>query len=122
VSDQVPLVKGEIATIPEAKIARAIEKLGYDYWFQYWLWGGQTLRGGVVVDFVVQIPYSVPLEYDGLHWHQGDASVEDNFQRNRIAEYFGVAEVIVITSLEVDSDTPQDQVLAIVRAKLGGVF
>jgi len=121
-SDEILVVQNSIANIPEYKITIAIETLGYEYWFQHWLWGGSTLRGGVIVDWVVFTPTPTPLEYDGLHWHTGAASEEDNLQRIRVAQYFKVPEVIVITSLEVDSDTPQDEVLAVVREKLGGMF
>lgn len=121
-SDEILVVQNSIANIPEYKITKAIETLGYDYWFQYWLFGGSTLRGGVIVDWVVLTPLPTPLEYDGTYWHTGAASEEDNLQRIRVAQHFNVPEVIVITSLEVDSDTPQDEVLAVVREKLGGMF
>lgn len=117
-SDEILVVQNSIANIPEYKITMAIETLGYDYFFQYWLWGGSTLRGGVIVDWVVFTPRPTPLEYDGLHWHTGAASEEDKLQRIRVAQHFRVAEVKVITSLEVDSDTPQDEVLRVVRDKL----
>lgn len=121
-SDEILVVQNSIANIPEYKITIAIETLGYDYWFQKWLWGGSRLRGGVIVDWVVFTPLPTPLEYDGTYWHTGEASEEDKLQRIRIAQYYGVPEVKVITSLEVDSDTPQDEVLAVVREKLGGMF
>lgn len=118
-SDQALVVQGKTATIPEYKISIALDTLDYDYIFQYKLWGGQELRGGVVVDWVVNTPSPVPMEYDGAHWHTGEASIEDRFQRARVAKHFGVAEVTVITGLEVDSDTPQEQVVSVVDAKLG---
>lgn len=118
-SDEILVVQNSIANIPEYKITIAIETLGYDYWFQKWLWGGSRLRGGVIVDWVVFTPLPTPLEYDGLHWHEGAASEEDKLQRVRIAQYFRVAEVIVINSLEVDADTPQEEVVRVVREKLG---
>jgi hypothetical protein len=117
-SDEILVVQNSIANIPEYKITIAIETLGYDYWFQKWLWGGSRLRGGVIVDWVVFTPLPTPLEYDGTYWHTGEASEEDKLQRIRVAEYYNVPEVIVITSLEVDSDTEQDEVLRVVREKL----
>jgi hypothetical protein len=120
-SDEPILVQGSWATIPEAKISAALDTLGLKYIFQYELWGGQFLRGGVVIDWLVMtIPLSQPLEYDGGRWHTGAAKSEDVLQRRRIANHFGVPEVKVITEDEVDSDTPQEQVVAVVRKKLHG--
>ncbi len=117
---RVPTVQGHAATIPEYLVSLALESLELEYFFQYIPYGLIGIRGTPVIDFLVHLPPQwVPLEYDGNIWHTGQYSQSDErFQRALVAQFFNVPEVLVITGDEVDSDTPLDKVIQVVRGKL----
>jgi len=106
--------------IPEYLISLALEQLKYEYYFQFVPYGMIGLRGTPRIDFLVNVmPNWIPLEYDGDIWHTGQyRSSDEQFQRALVAQYFKIPEVPVITGDEVDSDTPLEEVVVVVRRKL----
>lgn len=67
--------------VPDSKnewyVALALEKLKIEYWYQYPIFGGHTVRGGQVVDFVVFCPMAVPVFVQGAYWHGTRSEGED---------------------------------------------
>jgi hypothetical protein len=112
------LVQGKIADIPEFLIAQALDTLRLRFLFQYTPYGIPGVRGTPRIDFLVFTPRSIPVEYDGKWWHRHRADNDEQMQRRLIADYFGVAEVTVITGDEITSTTPMDKVISVVRHKL----
>jgi hypothetical protein len=54
----------------EWRVAMALDKLGLEYQYQVPVMGGRQLRGGAVVDFVVDLPpESIALLVHGQYWH-----------------------------------------------------
>lgn len=67
----------------EVNVAQALDNLGYEYIFQYWL-GGRT-RGSKEIDFLVlTVPKPTPLLVHGEYWHTGLMAVEDELKEAEI--------------------------------------
>ena len=54
----------------EWHVAQALDFLGWDYQYQVPLMGGQTRRGGIVLDFLVDTPRQTPISVKGEWWHR----------------------------------------------------
>ena len=75
-------VQGKDATSYEYNVAYALDKLELPYMFQFAFFGGRTVRGGMVVDFLVLTdPLSTPVWVNGGFWHQGKRAAEDSYQQ-----------------------------------------
>lgn len=56
----------------EWRVSIALSKLGYQYDYQYSMFGGR-LTGGTIIDFMVKTePLSTPLYVNGAYWHKKD--------------------------------------------------
>jgi hypothetical protein len=75
-------------SIQEYRVAKALDTLSLDYVFQYSLYGGTHVRGGIVVDFVVYLPFAHPLEVQSERWHTGKFSPHESFRMRRVERYF----------------------------------
>lgn len=65
----------------EARVAVALDKLKYEYDYQFQLFGGRNIRGGQVIDFIVQIPPKpVPIYVQGRYWHSEQMAPEDKLK------------------------------------------
>jgi hypothetical protein len=107
------LVEGDKATTPEYYTALALERLRIPYEFQYILWGGSQVRGGVRVDFVAYAPFAIPIEVYGEYWHTGQLGADDRMRNARVANYFKHAVEIVWGK---DATTFQDALAAVRKA------
>ena len=59
------------------------------------------------------------MEHVEYHWHSGSLGSDDQLSLQRIARYYHVAEVLLIYSDQVNNDTPQDEVVEVVRDTIG---
>lgn len=65
----------------EARVSVALDELGFDYMYQYQLFGGRNVRGGQVIDFIVQIPpHPIPIYVQGRYWHSAKMAPEDQLK------------------------------------------
>jgi very-short-patch-repair endonuclease len=80
-----PTVQGYIATIPEALVARELDKLGVDYEFQSQTLGYRGEKGSALSDFV--LPYfGLIISIIGIYWHSGTSSrAKDMLQKVMLA-------------------------------------
>jgi len=99
----------------EARVMLALDKLKIPYMFQYIIFGGTAVRGGVIVDFLVWNPFAQPVEVFGEYFHAADLDTEDRFRMARIEEYFG-REVVILWGDELSTD---EEALETVKEKLG---
>lgn len=77
-------------------VSRALEALGYDYSYQVPMFGGNVVRGGTIVDFLVNTaPMYTVIRVMGEYWHSGRQSVEDELLREKIRKYFGDRVIII---------------------------
>ena len=92
----------------EARVINSLEKYNVDYIFQYSIGGGASVRGGILVDFIVYNPFAIPVEVQGEHWHQEELDAEDRLRAARIEEYFG-RELIYLWGDELSDQEETDQ-------------
>lgn len=76
--EPIGLIQGQV---PDSKqewwIAKALNRIGIPYTYQYPVFGGRT-RGGYLVDFVVMtVPLATMIEPVGNHWHTGELGADD---------------------------------------------
>lgn len=65
----------------EARVSVALDKLGYEYYYQYQLFGGRNVRGGQVIDFIVLVPPKpIPIYVQGRYWHSNKMAPEDQLK------------------------------------------
>jgi len=110
------LIQGKQAgSVEEWRVSIALEKLKLPYVYQLPLFGGFRLRGGMVVDFVVQTPFAVPVEVFGEYWHRGELKSKDNLRLIILRAYFH-REPVVLWGSELQTQEAADQ--AVRRALL----
>lgn len=107
-------VKGLKASSYEFYFAMALEKYGVEYLFQVWYWGGRTVRGGQVLDFLLFTPFEQPVQVYGEYWHKGQMASEDKY-KIAILEQFFQREVLILWGPDVGT---YEDALKTVRNKI----
>lgn len=70
-SENIYVVSGKKASSYEYFVAKALNRINLEYDFQVSLFGGTQMRGGKVLDFLVDTkPLPTPLFVNGDHWHR----------------------------------------------------
>lgn len=76
--NDVGLIQGKSASDIEMRVAISLDKFGWEYGFQVGVMGGRQVRGGQVVDFLVETrPLPTPLYVMGEYWHGGIQAERD---------------------------------------------
>jgi len=116
-----PELKPIQGLMPDSKeefwISLALDKLGYEYIYQYQVFGGNVM-GGQKIDFwVLTAPLPTPLYIQSERWHGGSRALESKLKIQRVAsEYFGqILPPIEIWDYEIP--TP-DMAVVVVKARL----
>lgn len=78
----------------EWRLALALEHWKMTFQFQVSIYGGRTVRGGLVVDFVVYNPLPIPIQVHGEYWHTGAKGAYDVLEDAAIEHKFGHPPVI----------------------------
>lgn len=99
----------------EFYVALALEKLGIEFMFQFALYGGRSVRGGQVVDFVVFNPKAIPVFIQGEYWHNKASENEDIMKQAAAEEYFKTKPVLLMGE---ETDT-KDKAYQAVIEKIG---
>ena len=73
----------------EVWVAMALDRLKVPYIYQFDLFGNATVRGGILIDFLVLRPFTQALEIQGEHWHTGQLGADDRL-RKAIIEAEGI--------------------------------
>ena len=102
----------------EARVAVALEILGWQYIYQRSYFGGAQVPGGIVVDFIVLTPItSTPLWVNSRYWHViRNRRDKDIFQRSRLDRLNGLAESVEVWDYELQTI---EQTLRTLLAVLG---
>ena len=75
-----PTIQNLQATLPELKIAQALDKLGIIYYFQMEYFGGRMVKGGFLPDFILPT-YNISISVIGKYWHStSDVRAKDRIQ------------------------------------------
>ena len=115
-------IKGKYASDLEWRVWLALLDIGYeddDIVFQTPFFGGKSLPGSMVLDFIVsQPPQHIPIAVEGSYWHQGERRTHDEFQEARLfAEHSGwLAPLVTFTESELATF---DMAVSAVREKVG---
>ncbi len=56
-------------SINEWYVSQALDKLDIYYMYQFAIEGGRAMRGGQVIDFLVQVGGWLPVFVNGTYWH-----------------------------------------------------
>jgi hypothetical protein len=66
----------------EANVGYALQYLKVDFVPQYSLDGGNAIRGGQIIDYVLYIPpIPIALNCQGKHWHTNQTRLEDELKQ-----------------------------------------
>lgn len=114
--DELPSIQGKR---PDSKeevwVAMALDKLKLRYIFQFELINAR-LRGGIVIDFLVLYPFSIPIEILGDYWHTGQMGADDKLRQGIIEQMIGNKVVNLWTKELTDPDTTFAKVRHEIRA------
>lgn len=66
-----PLIQGkEPDSKEEVRVATSLDKYGWEYTYQYPVYGGKSMRGGQVIDFLVStVPTPTAVYVQGPYYH-----------------------------------------------------
>lgn len=93
-----PLIRGQLPdSWQEVYLANALDKYQIPYYYQYVIGKSPSLRGSIVVDFVLLRPFKQGVEIFGSYWHSGKLGADDRLKLSIEQAYFG-RETIVIWS------------------------
>ncbi|MDP6769159.1 MAG: hypothetical protein QF704_00505 [Anaerolineales bacterium] len=115
-------IKGKYATDLEWRVWLALLEIGYDEHdivFQTLFFGGQSLPGSMVLDFIVSSPpENIPISVEGSYWHQGEKNTHDEFNEARLfVEHGGwLAPLVTFTESEIQTF---DMAVSAVKDKVG---
>lgn len=75
------ILQGHEASKNEYNLALAFDAVHLKYEFQEAFFGGHRLRGGLVVDFILQtVPLPTPIWVHGEYWHKNEQELKDRYQ------------------------------------------
>ena len=107
VEENLPLViQGRPAeSLEEARVAVALEIMGWRFVYQQSYFGGTDVPGGLRIDFLVLTPVTAtPLLVQSRYWHTvRDRRNLDLFQRTRLAAIPNLAEPIEVWDYELQT-------------------
>ena len=97
------------ASLNEYNVALALQNMELQFMFQVQMFGGKSLRGGQVLDFLVWDPFPIPLQVFGNYYHTAQLGANDNYNLALLRNHYGV-DVEIIWGTE--SETPEDALSA----------
>jgi hypothetical protein len=76
----------KVGSLNEYNVAMALERMRLDFQYQHPIMGGHWIRGGQVLDFLVdRDPLPVPVNVQGEYWHANPAA--EAFREIAISAY-----------------------------------
>ena len=102
-------IQGHVAdSLNEINVALALDRLDYEYIFQYQL-GLPGVRGSQVIDFLVfSVPLPTPLFVHGRYWHGTKQKAEDELKFAEIKSITRNQWADPVIIWEEDSTTVED--------------
>lgn len=108
---EVGLIDGKVpASKEEWRLAVAFTRYKLEYDYQVPFMGGRSVRGGMVVDFIVSNPFPIPVEMMGEYWHSGALGAGDRLRLAILMNIFD-REPVEIWDYEVPTQDAADQVV-----------
>ncbi|KKN21775.1 hypothetical protein LCGC14_0922010 [marine sediment metagenome] len=108
-----PEIRGRGASAEEERVAKALDKYGHTWDFQFEIFTITGVKGSYVLDFLVKstVPFSTPLEVFGAYWHSPDISREDQLRLQRIEFELGpnINETVILFGKELQTQAAADE-------------
>jgi hypothetical protein len=82
-------IQGYEASEYEYRVAKALDLYKIPYRFQVDVLGGRRVRGGYVIDFIVENPIQTAVEVLGEYWHRDQMKSDDALKMAIIQQMFG---------------------------------
>lgn len=109
------IIQGKEAdSTEEWYVSIALSRLKIPYVYQLPLFGGYGVRGGMIVDFLIENPFPQALEVMGEYWHQGEMKARDRLRIAILNAYFK-RETIILWGSELET---VEQAITAVRKKV----
>lgn len=87
--EQVGLINGEVPdSTEEWRVYLSLIKYGIEFEYQYPVYGGSLVQGGMLIDFYLKFPFDNALEIFGTHWHNKRTERKDELKIARLTEIF----------------------------------
>lgn len=106
------LIMGQRAgSVYEWRVSLALDKFGWKYYYQVSLFGGRAMRGGQVMDFLVQtLPLPTPLYVYGEYWHGGKQEERDKLMQHLLTGMMhgSINEPVIIAGDECHNQAAAD--------------
>lgn len=116
--EELGVIQGKLAgSKHEWWTAQALWRYDIQFMYQFEIFGGRDVRGGLILDFLVWNPMATPLPVHGEYWHREELSGGDQTALIAIADYFNMAVDDIPILWASDSQTEED-VFAFVRRKI----
>ena len=110
--EAIGLIQGMVpASVEEFRVANSLTKLGWDYIYQASVMGGRNLRGGQVIDFLVEtVPVQTALYVQGEYWHRSATEQKDKLMQDIT---FGTLKLLVevVTGDQLETQEESDSVI-----------
>lgn len=112
-------VQGKSASDIEERVARALYKLQLPFRFQVDYFGGRSLSGGLVLDFLVLTPLPIPILVQGEYWHSGESKARDAYNIARLLDLFKGQIAVPVELFGQDLQSQEDADRQVRQAVLG---
>jgi hypothetical protein len=110
------LIQGKTPeSLEEWRVAVALWRWKVPFEYHVSIRGGNLLRGGQVLDFLLHIPIPRPLQIFGNYWHRAQMHSEDRFKLAVLQQIYGV-EPLILWGNELQT---QGQAISRVREIIG---
>jgi len=92
-----PLIRGQLPdSWQEVYLATALERYQIPYYYQYVIGRDPSIRGAIIVDFVLLRPFKQPIEIFGSYWHSGKLGADDKLKLAIERSYFGRDTIVIM--------------------------
>src|SRR4030042_495821 len=110
--EAIGLIQGMVPdSVEEWRVSNSLTKFGWDYIYQASVMGGRNLRGGMVIDFLVEtVPAQTALYVNGEYWHGSKTEQKDRLMQ---AMTFGILKLLVevVTGDQLETQEESDSVI-----------
>lgn len=106
-----PIIQDKVPhSWPEVWFAFALMKYDVPFFYQYLVGKRASVRGSLIVDFVITRPFYQPVEIFGEYWHTGQLGADDKLKLIIERQYFK-REPIVIWDWQIPDQDAADRLV-----------
>lgn len=113
--EEVGLIQGrKPGSIQEWRVAKALWRLGLTFNYQASFFGGRMLRGGQILDFLVDtVPIKTALAVNGEYWHSGEMGSEDSFKMAQLENYMlGWGRLVILWGKDLSTQEDANRIVS----------